>query len=233
MWAAIHLFIALPLNLFLPRATSVSESTAAPPSAAPSQQSETFAMVALAYVFAAVSFVGSGLSAVLPIILAQFGATAQAALFAGMLIGPAQVGARIIEAGWLARYHPLLSARVATLTIPVGMMALLGGGPLLAPVFAIFFGAGNGILTIARGSVPLALYGPVNYGYRLGILGAPSRMAQAASPLLFGVLIDAFGGGAFFFSAALGLAALASLCMIRTSLHRGQIESGAEAKAQL
>ena len=72
---------------------------------------------------------------------------------------------------------------------------------------------GNGILTIARGSVPLALYGPVNYGYRLGFLGPPSRVAQAAAPLLFGMLIDEFGAGTFVVSAALGLAALAALCI--------------------
>lgn len=75
-------------------------------------QSETFAMVVLAYMFAASGFVSSGLSALLPTMLVQLGATPVAALFAGTLVGPAQVGARIVEAGWLARYHPLLSARL-------------------------------------------------------------------------------------------------------------------------
>ena len=60
-------------------------------------------------------------------------------------------------------------------------------------MFAIFHGAGNGILTIARGTLPLAIFGPENYGYRLGIIGAPARMAQAAAPLLFGLLIEAMG----------------------------------------
>ena len=58
---------------------------------------------------------------------------------------------------------------------------MVGGGA--ASVFAIFHGAGNGILTIARGTLPLAIFGPQNYGYRLGIIGAPARMAQAAAPL--------------------------------------------------
>src|SRR5262249_6472138 len=96
---------------------------------------------------------------------------------------------------------------------------LLVLGTAAIPAFALLHGAGNGILTIARGTVPLAIYGPVNYGYRLGILGVPARIAQAAAPLLFAVLIDAFGAGAFLFSAALGASTLFAFCMIGTSTH--------------
>ena len=60
-------------------------------------------------------------------------------------------------------------------------------------MFAIFHGSGNGILTIARGTLPLSIFGSQNYAYRLGLLGAPSRMAQAAAPLAFGLLIDVMG----------------------------------------
>ena len=99
---------------------------------------------------------------------------------AGALIGPAQVAARIFEASFLSRYHPLVSTRLACLTHPIGaaIVGLVGGGA--ASVFAVFHGTGNGILTIARGTLPLAIFGPQNYGYRLGIIGAPARMAQAA-----------------------------------------------------
>src|SRR4029078_6430921 len=100
-------------------------------------------MLVVAYVFAATGFSTSGLSALLPTMLVQFGATPAAALFAGMMIGPSQVAARIIEAGWLARYHSPLSARLAPLTNPIGVVALAIGGPALAPVFAVFYGAGN------------------------------------------------------------------------------------------
>ncbi len=152
-------------------------------------QNETFAMVAVAYVFAATGFVSSGLSALLPTMLVQFGATPSAALFAGMLIGPSQVAARIVEAGWLARYHPLLSARIAALTNPIGVVILSLGGPLFAPVFAVFYGAGNGILTIARGTLPLALFGPHGFGRRVGVLSLPracDRCAGAARRRLDG-----------------------------------------------
>lgn len=62
--------------------------------------------------------------------------------------------------------------------------------------------------------MPLAVFGPENYGYRLGLLGAPSRIAMAAAPLLFGVLIEWYGAGVLVFSSALGLAALAGLYML-------------------
>jgi MFS family permease len=123
--------------------------------------------------------------------------------------------ARIIEASFLSRYHPLLSTRLACLTHPIGaaILAVAGGGG--ASAFAIFFGLGNGILTIARGTLPLAIFGPENYGYRLGLIGAPARMAQAAAPLVFGLLIDRMGSYVLIVTSALSLAALAALCMLR------------------
>jgi predicted MFS family arabinose efflux permease len=228
-WALAHLVIGIPLNARLPNAEGLG-AVDAPPEAPVLTLDRT--MWLLAFAFAAGWTISTAMAAHLPRLLESAGASPAQALLAGMLVGPAQVAARLADALLLQRFHPLLSARVAAVLHPLGA-GLLAFGAGAVPAFVMLHGAGNGILTIARGSVPLALYGPVNYGYRLGILGAPSRMAQAASPLLFGVLIDAFGAGAFFFSAALGLAALAALCMIRTSPRQGQIGSRAEAKAQL
>jgi hypothetical protein len=100
---------------------------------------------------------------------------------------------------------------------PIGaaILAVAGGGAV--SVFAIFHGAGNGILTIARGTLPLAIFGPENYGYRLGIIGAPARMAQAAAPLAFGLLIEHIGSQVLLVSSALSLAALLALCLFRAS----------------
>src|SRR6266481_3241725 len=139
---------------------------------------------------------------------------ARAAVAAGALFGPAQVFARIIEASFLSRYHPLLSTRLACLTHPIGaaILALLGGAASSA--FAIFFGLGNGILTIARGTLPLAIFGPQDYGYRLGLIGAPARMAQAISPLAFGFMIDAMGSRILIVSSALSLSALLALLLL-------------------
>ena len=74
-----------------------------------------------------------------------------------------------------------------------------------------------GILTVARGTVPFAIFGAENYGYRLGLLGAQSRIAMAAALLLFGILIERYGAGVLVFSSALSIAALVGLCTIPIS----------------
>jgi hypothetical protein len=81
--------------------------------------------------------------------------------------------------------------------------------------FAVLHGAGNGLLTIAKGTLPLAIFGPVGYGLRNGIFGAPARAAQAASPLIFGLLIDWLGVGALAVSAGMSIAALLALMALR------------------
>src|SRR6476661_2042415 len=139
------------------------------------------------------------------------GATTAQAVFAGALIGPAQVLARIFVASFLSRFHPLVSTRLACITHPIGAAVLMLAGGGAASLFAIFHGTGNGILTIARGTRPLAIFGPKDYGYRLGIIGAPARMAQAVAPLAFGLLIDVMGAKVLMVSSALSLSALAAL----------------------
>jgi hypothetical protein len=151
----------------------------------------------------------------LPRILEAMGATTLQAVSAGVLIGPAQVVARIVESSFFSRYHPLISTRLPCLTHPLGAVIVALAGGAASGVFAIFHGAGNGLLTIARGTLPLAIFGPRDYGYRLGIIGAPARMAQAAAPLAFGLLIDVMGGRVLIVSSALSLAALISLSLIK------------------
>ena len=216
IWAVIHIALALPLNLSLPRAKRLAKADPVQAQAdTASGQSETFPMVVLAYMFAASGFVSSGLSALLPTMLVQLGATPAAALFAGTLVGPAQVGARIVEAGWLARYHPLLSARLATLMNPLGVMVLALGGPLLAPLFAVFYGAGNGIITIARGTLPLALFGPKGFGKRVGLISLPARATGALAPLAVGLMVEHIGAGALWVSALASLSAFVALLLLR------------------
>jgi hypothetical protein len=111
--------------------------------------------------------------------------------------------------------HPLVSARIAAALHPVGVGILMVCGAPAIIAFALFHGAGNGLLTIAKGTLPLAIFGPVGYGLRNGILAAPARAAQAASPLIFGLLIDWLGVGALTISAGLSIAALLALMGLR------------------
>jgi len=71
------------------------------------------------------------------------------------------------------------------------LLALLGAP--VAFLFAILHGSGNGLLTIARGTLPLAMFGSAGYGLRTGILAAPARILQAGAPLLFGLVLDRAG----------------------------------------
>jgi hypothetical protein len=212
-WAAAHILIGLPINLLMLPAVKGAKATAEKPVKPHIPIDRT--MILLAFAFASAWSVTGAMAAHLPRILQAAGATSVQAVTAGALIGPAQVIARIVEASFLSRYHPVVSTRLACLTHPIGaaILALAGGGA--ASVFAIFHGAGNGILTIARGTLPLAIFGPENYGYRLGIVGAPARMAQAVAPLAFGLLIDIMGARILIVSSALSLAALAALCLLR------------------
>ena len=212
-WAAAHILLGLPLNLiFLPQ---VDRAKAAAVAAVKPHIAIGRTMVLLAIAFAAAWAVTGTMAAHFPRILESLGASSLQAVTAGAFIGPAQVLARIAEASLLSRFHPLVSTRIACVTHPIGaaIMALVGGPAAI--LFAIFYGTGNGILTIARGTLPLAIFGPENYGYRLGILGAPARITQAAAPLAFSVLIDHLGGRVLIVSSGLSILALVALSFVR------------------
>ncbi len=219
-WAALHVVLGLPLNWLLPKAATV----AAPPSESPepaasvsNASSPLKASILLSVVFAITWFISTAMAAHLPRLLMAGGATLAAAVAFGALVGPAQVGARILEFGLLRKVHPLLSARLATLMHPAGAALLAIAGAPVAAVFVIFHGAGNGILTIAKGTLPLVLFGLKGYGARQGVLMVPARIAQALAPWLFGVCLDRWGAGALWLSAALGLAAFGALMALRSA----------------
>ncbi len=227
-WAALHLILGVPLNALLPKAQA--RSTADPPAGAAvtgvkgSNEEDNArpqrlpprrrAAILLAVVFAVTWFISTAMAAHLPRLLEASGATLAVAVGVGALVGPAQVAGRLLEFGFLRHVHPLLSARLAALMHPVGAAALLLVGGPSAAVFAIFHGLGNGVLTIAKGTLPLVLFGPSGYGHRQGLLMVPARLAQALAPWLFGLLLDRWGSGAMWFTAALGMAAFAALWLV-------------------
>ncbi len=213
-WAAAHIVLGLPINFFM--LPAVQGAKAAVANAVKPHIPIDRAMALLAFAFAAAWTVTGAMAAHFPRILEAAGATPVQAIAAGALIGPAQVAARIVEAGLLSRFHPLVSTRLACITHPIGAIIVGIFGGAAASVFAVFHGSGNGILTIARGTLPLAIFGSQNYAYRLGLLGAPSRMAQAVAPLAFGLLIDVMGSKVLIVSSALSLAALAALFFLNT-----------------
>ena len=222
-WAALHLLVGLPLNALLPRvappttaAPTPAATAAAPPPVQPAAATPQRALVALLSLFFAVSmFIGTAWATHLPQLLQSVGATLAVAIGVGALVGPAQVAGRVLEFGFLRRVHPLLSARLSSLAHPLGIAVLLLAGAPAAALFAVLHGAGNGILTIAKGTLPLVLFGAQGYGARQGWLMMPARVAQASAPFVFGLALDRWGRGALWLSGALGLVAFAALMAIR------------------
>lgn len=227
-WVALHLMLGLPLNAWLPRAGRRADPaqarghatpSAAPPDAGSSASPPTSPVLigaVLATVFAAGWFVSTSMAAHFPRVIQAAGASLAVAVAVGAMIGPAQVAGRLLEFGLLRRMHPLLSARLATLAHPLGVAALLIGGPALAPVFGILHGMGNGILTIAMATLPLALFGSQGYGARQGWLMLPARILQALAPFLFGIALERWAASALLLSTALSLVAFGALALLRT-----------------
>src|SRR3982074_1200279 len=117
-WALAHILIGLPINFFM--LPAVKGAKAAVAAAVKPQIPIDRTMILLAFAFAAAWGVPGAMAAHLPRILEAAGATTLQAVSAGALIGPAQVFARIIEASFLSRYHPLLSTRPPWPTHPIG-----------------------------------------------------------------------------------------------------------------
>ena len=223
-WAVMHIVLGLPLNLFLiPRTKGDAHTTAehetpkAPPTPTKLSRQDIFnlPMILLAIVFATSWFTATAMAAHLPRLLQISGMDAASALIAASLVGPAQVAGRLAEFGLLKKMHPLISSRLSALTHPVGAVLLLIFGGPVGMLFTSLHGIGNGILTIAKGTLPLAIFGPVGYGARQGYIMAPSRFAQAAAPFVFGLLIDDYGQYAILLTIVLGLVTFAALMMLR------------------
>ena len=211
-WAALNFFVCMPANwLLIPTAPAEPPLTQAQRGGSDETETPRGAMLILAFFFAVSRFVSGSFAAHLPRLLEGTGASAVTAIAAGALVGPAQVGARLFEFGLLRKFHPLIPARVAALMNPLGSAGLILLGPAGISIFAVLHGAGNGMLTIASGTLPLALFGPAGYGRRTGILAVPTRIAESSAPLIFGLLIDRMGTAAVAVSAGLMLTACASL----------------------
>ncbi|MFE1599403.1 MFS transporter [Methylobacterium sp. ID0610] len=138
------------------------------------------------------------------------GASLTAAVSLGALVGPSQVVARVIEMANKGRHHPIWTLTAAMALIALGLVLLWAGFPVLA-VALVLYGAGNGIYSIARGTLPLALFGPERYAPLLGRLALPNLVAQALAPSLGAVILAGEG-------AHTTLAVLAGLAVINLLL---------------
>ncbi|HEY5965407.1 MAG TPA: hypothetical protein VIU42_15435 [Xanthobacteraceae bacterium] len=129
------------------------------------------------------------------IFLQERGASFALAVTLGTLFGPAQVGARVVERMFGASYHPVWTMIASCVLMLAGLIMLVGGTPLLWLTILIY-GGGYGIMWIARGTLPLALFGPERYATLIGRLAFPSLIAQALAPSAGALLIERHGADA-------------------------------------
>jgi MFS family permease len=188
-----------------------------PPAAAPQ------ALDANAWLFAAicalVSFTNAAMSSQMIVLLTGLGFGAVTAVWVSSLRGVAQTGARLAEILFGRRLAPL-DLNLAAATICLGGFAIgpVAGWSLWAAVaFAVLFGAGNGLLTITRGTVPLQLFAPEHYGTIVGRLVAPGFYLAASAPVIVAWIIENHGARR---AALLLLALAAGLVAVSVILRR-------------
>jgi MFS family permease len=148
-----------------------------------------------------------------------------AAVALGAIVGPTQVVARGIEMLISRYHHPLWTMLAATLFVAIGVGVLWAGSPVIAAAL-IFYGAGIGIESIARATVPLALFGHTRYAAILGRIAMPSLIAQAAAPSLGAMLMERFGAnttlGTLFVSALVNVGLVVALFGLAKNHNRHQ-----------
>ena len=222
VYAALLACVAAPLHAFaLPRLRAASDThgeagIVQTPVAKLPPHGMTFVLVAAA--FAAYAFVPSALSAHLLAIFERFGLAPATVVVIGMLFGPSQVFARIGELVLARDLHPLWVARFAVgiLVAAFAFLALLPFSVPVAAAFAVMFGMANGLITIARGTVPLALFGASGYGVLVGRIGGPFLVMQSIAPLVLAAVAERYSdSAALALVAAFALVALASFLAIR------------------
>jgi MFS family permease len=221
VYAGLLAFVAAPLHAFaLPRGRVAADAPAPArsqpqPIVAPAR-GLTFALVAAA--FAAYAFVPSGLAAHLLAIFGRLGLDPATVVAIGALFGPAQVAARLAEFVFIRNLHPLWLVRFAIGLLLLGFVLLraFGLSVAVAMAFAVMFGAANGLVTIARGTVPLALFGSEGYGRIVGRIAAPALLMQSTAPLLLAYVIEhASDRAALAVTAGFCLLALTCFALVR------------------
>lgn len=207
VYAAIQFLFAMPLHLLvLPRLRSVAEpGSASARSRTPLLPRDDFVkFLVTAAAITLASVISAMLSVHLLAILQGRGLALPAAVMLGAMVGPSQVGARIVQMIFGGRHHPIWTKLAATLLVTLGVALLLGGFPVLV-VPLVLYGAGIGIESIARGTLPLAIFDPGSYAAIMGRIAMPSLLFQAISPSLGAILLE-YGGPDFMLSVLTGMA---------------------------
>lgn len=196
-YAAMHLCLMLPLQMFAMRGLGTpdqGQQAVRSDSETPPVPGETQTLVLLGTVMSLAAGIGSIVVVHLLIFLKARGLDSSAAVALGTLFGPAQVGARVIEKMFGSRYHPYWTMLAACFLMLTGLVLLALDTPLVV-LAIVFYGGGYGVSWIARGTLPLALFGATRFPRLMGRLAFPSLIVQALAPSVGALLIESMGSG--------------------------------------
>jgi predicted MFS family arabinose efflux permease len=201
IYAALHLFLALPLQMAVVRrapatpAVKPTDNDDVRPAPPKPLANETVIFAVLALVLSVSAGIGSIVIVNFMIFLQARGVDYAVAVSFGTLFGPAQVGARIVERLFGNRYHPIWTMIASCSLMAIGLVMLTASFPVLLLIILIY-GAGYGISWIGRGTLPLALFGPIRFPRLMGKLAFPSLIVQALAPSAGALLIEYSGPNA-------------------------------------
>jgi predicted MFS family arabinose efflux permease len=205
VFAVINLAVCLPLHwVGLARRETAHDATVATGAGAPSPdgpplegRARSLAIVLFALIMSLNGFVFGVVSVQLVPLLEAAGLAAAVAVWVASLKGVAQFGGRVVEIAFARNLRAMTVGRIAIGILPPSLLLLLAGpGSLpLVVAFTLLMGASQGVITIVRGAVPLALFGAKGYGAVLGIIATPILVINAASPTVFAWIVDRWGWG--------------------------------------
>ena len=202
VFALTNLAICLPLNWIglARRERAAAAVQGAPAAAAPGGPTlegsrRVVAMLLFALVMSLNGFVFSVVAVQLVPLLEAAGLATVVAVWIASLKGFAQFGGRVVEIVFGQKLHAMTVGRIAISVLPAAFVLLLLSGGAVAAIgaFTLLMGASQGVITIVRGAVPLALFGASGYGAVLGMLATPVLIVNAASPTLFAMIVDHWG----------------------------------------
>lgn len=213
LYAAVQMLVILPVTLWVfPKALPPAPPAAKPGKDAPLPQGGEPGWVWLALNFTLIAAVNSMISVHILALLYGFGFGATEVVTASALYGPAQVAARSFDVLGGKRFSPFSGAVVSAVMIPLAILLLLLGAP--AVVGTVVIGIGTGMFTVARGALPLHVWGPAGYPVRIGRLARWIFLATALTPTLAAPLVTGWPGyGPAWMMFALSL--IAAACMFQ------------------
>lgn len=203
LFAAINLAVCLPLNWF-----GLARRETAPARADPADEgrpsrdgaplaggARSVAIALFALVMSLNGFVFGVVTVQLVPLLEAAGIATAAAVWIASMKGFAQFGGRLVEIFFGRKLRAITIARIAIAALPVSFVLLLlaGGNVHVILAFTLLMGASQGVITIVRGAVPLALFGATGYGAVLGLIATPVLIVNAASPTAFALIVDRWG----------------------------------------